>query len=112
MTRSHLSLLCALVAASSLFGAAPSDARAICPRIFRPVCAVTPQGVNQTFANSCEARAAHARILAPGQCQGPICPFIFDPVCARIPGQNPRTFPNLCIAETDHATLIHRGACK
>ena len=112
MTTSRLSLLCALLAASSLFAVTPSEAALKCPRIYRPVCAVAPNGVNQTYANSCVARAAHARILAPGKCLGPFCPLVFDPVCAQIPGQPPRTFSSLCFAELDHATLIHKGACK
>jgi len=115
MTSSRIALLscAALVAAVA---ATPRDAVAaskICPAIFMPVCAVTSSGTNQTFGNSCLARRAHARILAPGECQGPICFFLEQPVCARNPQTHKaQTYGNLCLAEVAHATLIHKGPCK
>jgi hypothetical protein len=114
MTKSHLALLsCALLTGALLApGPAAAATPKFCPEIYQPVCAVTRAGVNETYSNACFARLAHARILAPGRCQGPICFFIFDPVCARVPGHKPQTYSNLCTAEVAHATLIHNGACK
>jgi hypothetical protein len=115
MTSSRLALLSAAALATAV-AAAPRDAVAApkCSDIYKPVCAVAPSGMNQTYPNACSARAAHARILAPGQCLGPICVFlIVDPVCARNPVTHRRqTYSNLCLAESAHATLIHDGACK
>jgi hypothetical protein len=116
MTNLRIALFsCAALAAVATM---PHDAAAatkakICSTLFQPVCAVAPNGTNQTYSNACVARRAHARILAPGQCQGPICFFIFDPVCARNPKTHRRqTYSNLCAAEVAQATLIHKGACK
>jgi hypothetical protein len=115
MTSSRLALLSAAALATAI-AAAPRDAAAApkCSEIYMPVCAVAPSGTNQTYTNACFARAAHARILAPGQCLGPICFFVIvNPVCARDPvTHKPKTYSNLCLAETAQATLIHNGACK
>jgi len=107
-------LSCGLVA--GLWLAAPLPAAAapkakICPTIYAPVCAVTRTGVRETFANSCLAQNAHARILHTGRCIGPICMF-FKQVCARVPGHKPRTFASECAAENANATLLHDGPCK
>lgn len=114
MTSLRIALLsCAALAAVA---ATPHEAAAkakICNNLVQPVCAVAPNGTNETYPNACLARRAHARILAPGQCLGPICFFLFEPVCARNPQTHKRqTYSNLCLAETNHATLIHKGACK
>lgn len=110
MTKSHIGLLsCALFAmlASGPAAAAPK----ICSDLFKPVCAVTPKGVNETFPNACEARRAHARWLHDGRCIGQICVF-FKQVCARVPGHRPQTFASICQAENAHATFLHDGPCK
>jgi hypothetical protein len=115
MTRLPLSLSAgALFAGLSLLASTPAAAATpkFCPQIFLPVCAVAPNGVNETYGNSCMARVARARILAPGRCLGPICFFVVEQVCARIPGHRPQTYSNLCLAEVAHATLIHKGPCK
>jgi hypothetical protein len=113
MTKAYLGLLsCALIA--GLCTAAPAPAAAapkICPTLYAPVCAVTRKGVRETFANSCLAQQAHARILHDGRCIGPIC-ISFKQVCARVPGHKPQTFASVCAAEQANATVLHDGACK
>ncbi|MBL6852035.1 MAG: hypothetical protein ISS15_09500 [Alphaproteobacteria bacterium] len=49
----------------AVFGAQAHPA--ICPMIYKPVCAVR-HGHIKTYANSCIARAAHARIIHNGAC--------------------------------------------
>jgi hypothetical protein len=113
MKTSYLALsLCALIA--GLWTAAPAPAAAapkICPTIFAPVCAVTPNGARETFSNSCLAQQAHARVLHTGRCIGPIC-ISFKQVCARVPGHKPQTFASVCTAEQANATVLHDGPCK
>jgi hypothetical protein len=107
-------LSCGLVAGLWLAAPAPAAAATrarICPTIYAPVCAVTRAGTRETFANSCLATNARARILHNGSCIGPICSF-FKQVCARVPGHKPRTFASECAAENANATLLHDGPCK
>jgi len=115
MTKARLVLLsCALLAGLASASFAPQEAAArpkICPQIFEPVCAVTRTGARESFANACQAQAAHARVLHAGRCIGPICIF-FRQVCARVPGHKPQTFSSVCTAEQANATVLHDGPCK
>jgi hypothetical protein len=111
---SKLVMAVALAGATLTFSAMPQPAdAAACPRIYRPVCALNPAGVRITYANSCIARAAHAKILHPGKCiGGQFCTFIWAPVCAINPFSNtPQTYPNMCVAEHDNAVWRHNGPC-
>jgi hypothetical protein len=90
------------------------SARGVCPQIHQPVCAVTPQGIRQTFSNACFARAARARVLHPGACVGgPFCIMLFNPVCAVDPATGRRkTYPSLCEAENANARWLSNGSCE
>jgi hypothetical protein len=115
MRRTNLSVLSvALLAGIAAFISTPREAQAaFCPQYYRPVCAVNPAGMRQTYTNAVCARVAHARILHRGKCVGPICSFIFLPVCALNPFTHlPQTYPNFCIAETSDATFLHNGKCR
>ena len=103
----------AFVGAVLAFGSVPQQADArICPFIYRPVCGLSPAGVRVTYANACLARAAHAKILAPGKCLGPICDLLWKPVCAIDPFlKHPRTFSSLCWAEIHNAVFLYNGPC-
>src|SRR5262249_26123580 len=83
----------------------------ICPTIYAPVCAVTPKGGRETFANSCLAKNAHARVLHNGRCIGAIC-VSFKQVCARVPGHKAQTFASECTAEQANATVLYDAPCK
>jgi hypothetical protein len=70
----------------------PSDIRCvptgICPFIYAPVCAELGRGDARTFANSCEAGNAMARIIHTGEClasEGLLC-------SPRGPGCGPGTY--------------------
>ncbi len=65
-----------LVGILAVFAAAPAGAMLhalrpvrMCPMIWRPVCAVTPDGQRKTFGNRCLAQAVHARIKHDGECR-------------------------------------------
>lgn len=116
MIRFLMSLVLAGGAFLATLSFAPADAEAklICPRIYKPVCALKRDGTRATFPNACVARGARAIVLHPGKCEGgPICTFIFLPVCAIDPAtRKPRTYPNLCVAESDNARWLRNGACE
>ena len=38
------------------------------PQIYEPVCAVTPDGTERTFSNSCFASCENATVIAEGEC--------------------------------------------
>ena len=84
----------------------------VCPRIYRPVCAVL-HGRRRTYGNSCVARNAGARIVAQGRCrtQTTYCPAIYRPVCGVKNGRR-QTFSNLCVARRAGAGHIRNGQCR
>jgi hypothetical protein len=112
MTSSRVALVsCALLAGLCFLAPGPAAAAPkICPTIYAPVCAVTPSGGRETFANACLAQKSHARILHTGRCIGPIC-FFFKQVCARVPGHKPQTYASVCTAQNANATVLHDGPC-
>ena len=114
MTNPRVRILSFALLAAMAGLATPSHAAVkVCPQIYQPVCAVTPAGPRETYANACMALRAHARMLHSGRCVGPFCFFIFSPVCARNPATHkPQTYSNLCASENANATLIHDGPCK
>jgi hypothetical protein len=111
----HFTLVSGVLLAGLVLVSTPrsADAAPICPHIHKPVCALNPAGVRSTYPNACFARAAHARILHPGECfGGPFCFFIYSPVCAINPATHKRqTYSNLCVAEHANATWLRNGAC-
>jgi hypothetical protein len=64
----RLFAVCA-VAAPMAFLSAEARAAAYCPMIHAPVCALK-NGVATTYSNACLAKAAHARYLHFGGCDG------------------------------------------
>ena len=87
-----------------------------------PVCAHRG-GVEQTFANSCEAEVAGFRIVHRGEClvttpgwggsrpdRPQFCTREYAPVCASHRGSR-RTFGNACEAEAAGFRIIRRGRC-
>jgi len=107
---------CALVAALlSIAAPRPATAAQVCPDIYAPVCAVTPDGFRRTYSNACFARLAHARILHNGRCMVPMCLLlpITKPVCAIDPATHRRkTYGSLCLAEQAKATFLRNGPCR
>ncbi len=116
-----------------------------CTREYNPVCgaqnatrpclsAPCPKLEHKTFGNPCEANAAGAMTLFPGECgdkEGEeidnlgeyiACPALWDPVCAKAlgdvqcittpcPTHEYRTFGNACSAMQSRAGLIISGEC-
>jgi hypothetical protein len=112
--RSHTLIAGLLATAAVAFSWMPTSAdAAICPKIFKPVCGLAPNGTRVTYPNACVARGAHATVLHPGKCiGGQFCPFIWQPVCAIDPfWKQKRTYPNMCVAEHDNAVWVHNGPC-
>jgi hypothetical protein len=94
------------------FGSLPVVAQT-CPTTSSPVCAVSPDGTRSVYTNECLADAAKARVLHPGNCQGPICMELYLPVCATNPTtQQPQTYSNQCFADAGNAKVISQGACN
>ena len=85
----------------------------LCPKIYQPVCARTPNG-QQTYPNACTAEAEGYRAYSPGECQpvaqDRVCPQIYMPVCAARAGQL-TTYPNDCVAGAQGARVVRQGAC-
>jgi hypothetical protein len=65
-------------------GAFPPNAGGACPRIYSPVCAGR-RGNERTFANSCMAERAGARIRYAGECQAALQPVPSRPGVQRPP---------------------------
>jgi hypothetical protein len=101
--------------AACWFMAAPNEAVAAktCSQTANPVCAVAPDGSSTVYTNKCLARAADARVLHAGKCQGPICMELYLPVCATNPDTHqPQTYSNQCFADVAKATVTSKGACS
>ena len=64
-------VLATAVAVPMLLAATTVEARPaiMCPMIYKPVCAITRDGVKKTFGNDCEARVAHAHVIHEGRCR-------------------------------------------
>jgi Kazal-type serine protease inhibitor-like protein len=93
-------------------GSLPAFAQT-CPTTSSPVCAVSADGTRSVYTNECLADAAKARVLHPGNCQGPICMELYLPVCATNPTtQQPQTYSNQCFADVANAKVISQGACN
>jgi hypothetical protein len=94
-----------------LAGAALSQpvARGACPDVVEPVCG-RKAGHNETYTNSCLARAAKARIIAQGRCPES-CSVIYAPVCGLADGIRFRTYPNACEAVMAGARVIRHKRC-
>lgn len=59
-------LLAAAIAA--LFAQGAAAQRRMCPAVYLPVCAATPDGKTRTYTNECEARIAGATMIRRGGC--------------------------------------------
>lgn len=115
----------------------------MCTREYNPVCGAVsitepcdtipcPAVIHKTFGNECEARAAKAHIVQPGECgkleDTPVtqlegaCPAVFDPVCGKDEGNivcvtEPcpthvyKTFGNFCEANLGLASVVLDAEC-
>lgn len=101
-----------LIAAGLLLSTIAPGEAARCTREYKPVCAVSKDGVRSTYSNACVARSNRAKVLHGGECFGPICLPMYLPVCAIAPNGKRTTYSSLCYAENANAVYIHPGACK
>ena len=105
----------ALVALMTAFvmDAPSAQAQVVCTNQWAPVCGLAPIGIRITYSNACWAKAGGAKILHPGECQGPICLQVVKPVCAIDPATGRRkTYSNLCISANANARWLHNGPCR
>jgi len=96
-----------------------------CTMEYNPVCGERG-GRQQTFGNSCSARAQGFRVVHGGECrsqwrppvpprpappQSQACTREFRPVCGQR-GNTLQTFPNACEAGRANFRVAHPGECR